>query len=207
MEYLTDFDLSFATKAFFLLGIERFLYGYWFIFPNRFKSAVRNGTFGTRLKAEPLYWKVAMRLGMYIKVFQYSVILFDLLGRCQLTNPLLSTSTKISATLGLLCIAVGQGLNYSVFKALGAIGVYYGYEFGYTIPRVTCFPYNTGLSDPQYWGVVICIWGIYLTVGASSFVVPWLETIWYFTSMKVLESGRGRKLAQSFGIKDISSGK
>lgn len=203
MEYPADYH--FIGKAFILLGIERFLYGYWFILPNRFKEAVKNGKFGSRLKAEPLYWKVAMRLGMYIKVFQYSVIIYDLLVRCQLTHPFASTDATSKASLGVICILIGQGLNYSVFRALGPIGVYYGHELGYTVPRVSCFPYNTGLSDPQYWGVVICVWGIYLTLGASSFAIPCLETFWYLTSMKLLENERGRSLAKTLGIKDSVS--
>lgn len=52
---------------------------------------------------------------------------------------------------GLMLLFIGQVLNYFVFKALGAKGVYYGYEFGYPTARVSCFPYNLNISDPQYW--------------------------------------------------------
>ena len=76
------------------------------------------------------------------------------------------------------------------------IRVYYGYEFGYPVARVSCFPYNLKISDPQYWGVVICVWGIYVALGASSYLVPILETFWYLMSMQVFEHSRGRRLAQ-----------
>ena len=194
--------MSFAVKAFLLLGIERILYGFWFIYPESFKAAVRKGTFGASIKAEPLYWKAAMTLGTYIKVFQFSVVIYDLLKRCDIVNPLIND--KLLLSLGVLLIAVGQLLNVAVFNALGGIGVYYGYEFGYKVEMVSCFPYNVRwISDPQYWGVVFTIWGIYLVLGASSYLVPMLETFWYVMSMKVLEHSRGRKVAKSLIGKDI----
>lgn len=198
-------DIAFTTKAFFLLSIERILYGFWYIYPKSFEKHVRKGTFGGRLQAEPLLWKVAMTLGMYIKVFQFSVVIFDLLMRCDLgLNPFASQEAMIRVIGGVVLLIMGQGLNYATFKALKPVGVYYGYEFGYDVPMVTGFPYNIGISDPQYWGVILCIWGIYLVLGASSHVVPVLETFWYFMSMKVLENPRGRKLARSvLGEDDI----
>ncbi len=196
-------DAVFAAKALPLLGIERILYGYWYIYPKYFEKSVRDGKFGRRLQAEPLLWKVAMKLGMYIKVFQFSVVAFDLLLRCDLTNPLQSQEAMYVALVGVLLLIMGQGLNYATFAALKPIGVYYGYEFGYDVPMVTGFPYNIGISDPQYWGVVLCIWGIYLALGASSYIVPILETFWYMMSMKVLENPRGRSLARSLLGPDI----
>lgn len=209
-------EIGFLVKAFFLLGIERFLYGYWYNFPSHFKRAVRQGYFGAKIKAEPLFWKSAMTLGAYIKVFQFSVILVDLFARCEMDHIAKINNSEIASIWqdsgsimtilgGVTLLGIGQVLNYSVFKALGGIGVYYGYEFGYTVPRVSCFPYNTGISDPQYWGVVLCIWGIYITVGASSYLVPGLETFWYLLSMKLLENPRGRRLARKLGWEDIKS--
>lgn len=58
--------------------------------------------------------------------------------------------------------------------------------------RVTCFPYNTNwISDPQYWGVVICVWGAYIGLGSTIYTVPVLETFWYIMSMQVFEHSRG----------------
>ena len=198
-------DTTFKIIAFLLLGIERFLYGYWYIYPNRFMAAVRQGVFGTSIQEEPLHWKSAMTLGKYVKVFQFSVILYDLLMQCDtITNPLQCNSDQIcTVVLGTVLLVAGQGLNVAVFQALGPMGVYYGYEFGYKVERVSGFPYNIGISDPQYWGVVMTIWGIYLVVSASSYTVPVVESFWYVVSMKVLENPRGRKMAKAWIGPDI----
>jgi hypothetical protein len=37
------------------------------------------------------------------------------------------------------------------------------------------------------------IFGVYFAVGASSFMIPFFELIWYLMSMKVLENERGRR--------------
>jgi hypothetical protein len=208
----------FPVAALFLLGIERFLYGYVFHFPTQFKANCKNRAFGTKLQQEPLFWKGFMQLGIYVKVFQYSVCIYDILNRCTLKNPIwdagragdfgvfidqITSSEGFQFWFGLLLVAIGQFLNYAVFKALGGIGVYYGWELGYKVERVTCFPYNTGISDPQYWGVVICIWGIYIALGASSYLTPCLETFWYAMSVKVIENSRGRKLLEALGVKKV----
>ena len=75
-------DLNFAIKAFILLGIERVLYFYWYTFPTHFKQSARHGVFGPRIKAEPLFWKCAFELGMYVKIFQFSTVMYDLVFRC-----------------------------------------------------------------------------------------------------------------------------
>mmetsp|Transcript_4450 Transcript_4450/g.5452 ORF Transcript_4450/g.5452 Transcript_4450/m.5452 type:complete len:149 (+) Transcript_4450:99-545(+) len=144
-----------------------------------------------------------MRLGMYIKIFQFSVVIADIFFRCELTNPFSSQDALYKAILGAVLILIGQGLNIAVFKALKPIGVYYGYEFGYNVPMVSGFPYNIGISDPQYWGVLCCVWGIYLIAGVTSYIVPLLETFWYMMSMKVLEHPRGRKFARTVLMDDL----
>jgi protein-S-isoprenylcysteine O-methyltransferase Ste14 len=145
------------------------------------------------------------RLGMYIKVFQFGVVLYDLLVldidnvMYNISGGMISTTDKTrQLAIGMLLIFVGQVLNYTTFQALGAKGVYYGYEFGYSVDRVTCFPYNLNINDPQYWGVVLCIFGIYMSVGASSFMIPGMELFWYMMSMKVLENERGVRWVNAF---------
>jgi len=71
------------------------------------------------------------------------------------------------------------------------------------VDTVTCFPYNTRISDPQYWGVVIFIWGLYIATGASSFLIPVIETIWYVSSMKLLENPRGKILVDFVSKKSV----
>ncbi|GFH56982.1 hypothetical protein CTEN210_13458 [Chaetoceros tenuissimus] len=188
-------EMQFAANAFFLLGIERILYATWFIYPNSFKYHVRKGSFGKQIQNESLYWKNAMTLGTYIKVFQFGVCIYDLFFRSSISSPL--NVDPLQLLLGLALIVMGQGLNVAVFKALGGIGVYYGYEFGYKVKRVSCFPYNVSwISDPQYWGVVFTIWGIYLCFDVNDFTFPLLETFWYLCSMKFLEHTRGRNIVQ-----------
>jgi hypothetical protein len=69
---------------------------------------------------------------------------------------MLATPEKAAElAFGLLLFTMGQVLNYFVFEALGAKGVYYGYEFGYKTARVSSFPYNLNISDPQYWGTFL----------------------------------------------------
>ncbi|KAL3756501.1 hypothetical protein ACHAWU_009895 [Discostella pseudostelligera] len=181
------------------------------------------------------------RLGMYIKVFQFGVCTYDLLvlDRTNVVNNLiqggmLATPEKTAQlAFGLLLLFIGQVLNYAVFEALGAKGVYYGYEFGYPVSRVYCFPYNLSISDPQYWGkylhvfiavmtnhltalnirfildstgVVLSVFGIYIAVGASSLMIPIFELFWYLMSMKVLENERGRRWANAvYGSKTNSA--
>jgi len=203
--HFVNLPLSFAVVAFFALGTERLLYSYCFICTDHFKKSVdQNKIPGlTTISKDGLYWRSMQRLGMYIKVFQFGVCIYDLLVLDQdnvwnnvFKAQMISTPEKSSQlAFGLMLLFIGQLLNYCVFKALGAKGVYYGYEFGYPTARVSCFPYNLNISDPQYWGVVMSIFGIYLAVGASSFMIPMFELIWYLMSMKVLENERGRRWA------------
>ncbi|CAL1146633.1 unnamed protein product [Cladocopium goreaui] len=94
---------------------------------------------------------------------------------------------------GLALVGLGQLLNTATFKTIGAKGVYYGSQLGYEVPWASAFPYNIGISDPQYWGVICSVWGFYLCLAPYAdlskehFLIPWLETFWYVTSMKLLE--------------------
>eukprot|EP00435_Cladocopium_sp_Y103_P056330 s1970_g19.t1 len=77
-----------------------------------------------------------------------------------------------------------------------------------TRPWATAFPYNVGISDPQYWGVICSVWGFYLCLAPYAdlskehFLIPWLETFWYVTSMKLLEhKGNGGWVLKMLGLK------
>lgn len=153
------------------------LYSYCFICADHFKKSVdQNKIPGlSTISKDGLYWRSMQRLGIYIKVFQFGVCIYDLLVLDQpnvLNNVfkagMISTPEK-SARLafGLMLFIIGQVLNYFVFKALGAKGVYYGYEFGYPTARVSCFPYNLNISDPQYWGKFLVIALIAVTLQRS----------------------------------------
>jgi len=196
--------ISFAFGAFLLLGIERLLYGFIFFFPVSFKALCEKGPLKPLLRREnDTFWKVAKDLGMYIKVFQFSVIGYDLVVHRQMQLAGLSPFM-----LGLLFICMGQALNVAVFNAIGGKGVYYGYELGYKVDWCDGFPYNIGFNDPQYWGVILFIWGVYFAFAPSvnildsHFTVPWLEAFWYATSMKVFEHrARGGAILAKLGVR------
>jgi len=198
-----EIPMPFAAIAFVALGIERILYGYCFICTNHFKKSIDEKKIPglSVIPQDGIYWRSMQRLGVYIKVFQFGVVIYDLLVldieniSANLKGRMIAEENLPRLALGCLLIFVGQVLNYTTFKALGAKGVYYSYEFGYPAERVTCFPYNIGISDPQYWGVVLCIFGIYTTVGATSYMIPMFELFWYMMSMQVFENERGRRWA------------
>ena len=66
---------------------------------------------------------------------------------------------NLMSMVDIALVAAGQALNYGVYQSLGVVGTYYGVRFGYNIPWVTGFPYNLGISDPQYWGAILTVIG------------------------------------------------
>ncbi|CAJ1371541.1 unnamed protein product [Effrenium voratum] len=195
--------MSFELAAFPLLGIERFLYGYIYQFPESFMRCCKGPLKPLLDFDEGVYWQVAKHLGVGIKVFQFGVVGYDLFLRRSLS---LAEPALLCPGLGL--VGLGQLLNSATFKAIGAKGVYYGAQLGYDVPWATGFPYNLGIGDPQYWGVIFSVWGFYLCLAgernllAPHFLVPWLETFWYIMSMKLLEhSGNGGRILKALGFK------
>ena len=191
--------MFYPVVAFLLLGIERCLYGYVFHFPQDFIKRCKSGKFGSAFQKETESWKNFMVLGIYIKVFQFLVIYYDLSVKNTMQYDI--RFVVPGATL----LVIGQTLNAAAYKALGCIGVYYGYELGYNVPRVTTFPYNLGFSDPQYWGVLASIFGLYTMVNAQSFLIPYLELFWYVCSMKVLEHSTNGKVVPGTAAKRTPS--
>jgi hypothetical protein len=187
-------SLLYPAIAFVLLGIERFVYGYVFHFPQDFIRRCKSGQLGSAFEKETLYWKNFMTLGIYVKVFQFSVLLYDLLVK----NTIQFNVTRF--IVGATLLVAGQSLNMAAYNALGCIGIYYGHEMGHKVPRVTSFPYNLGLSDPQYWGVVATVVGLYVMLNAQSMLVPYLELFWYFMSMKVLEHSNGKAVLKALSL-------
>lgn len=182
-------SILYAVTAFLFLGIERFLYSYVFHFPQHFIERCKAGTFGTTIQNETEFWKAFMYLGMRIKIVQFSVIAYDVF----VMNTIHVQAITGRFILGAAILMIGQILNAAAFKALGCMGVYYGHELGYKVPRVAAFPYNLGFSDPQYWGVVATVFGVYLMLDVQSYLIPFLELFWYGTSMAFLEhSTNGR---------------
>eukprot|EP00747_Dinoflagellata_sp_TGD_P164780 gnl/TRDRNA2_/TRDRNA2_185177_c0_seq1.p1 gnl/TRDRNA2_/TRDRNA2_185177_c0~~gnl/TRDRNA2_/TRDRNA2_185177_c0_seq1.p1 ORF type:complete len:234 (+),score=48.22 gnl/TRDRNA2_/TRDRNA2_185177_c0_seq1:77-703(+) len=197
----------FALVAFVLLGIERFLYGYIYHFPESFKKNCDGPLKPLLTHGEGNYWEVAKLLGIFIKVFQFGVIIYDLCAvRSFMREPAPLFSYDL-LLLGAALLGVGQTLNAAVFNAIGAIGVYYGNELGYKVPWCDAFPYNKGIPDPQYWGVVCTVWGAYLCIGPTRnifsqyYIVAWYELFWYVCSMKLLEDhANGGAVLKAIGL-------
>mmetsp|Transcript_6605 Transcript_6605/g.11491 ORF Transcript_6605/g.11491 Transcript_6605/m.11491 type:complete len:201 (+) Transcript_6605:78-680(+) len=196
--------MAFVVAAFLLLGIERFLYGYIYHFPDDFRRLCSEGFLLQLFEySERVYWQVAKNLGIIVKVFQFGVLGYDLLIRSSLR-----VAPAGLLVVGLVLLACGQLLNIAVFEAIKAKGVYYGAQLGYDVPWCSGFPYNLGIPDPQYWGVVLTVWGVYVCVSStgnifsSAYAVPWIETFWYVTSMKLLEhTENGGAVLCSVGLK------
>jgi phosphatidyl-N-methylethanolamine N-methyltransferase len=82
---------------------------------------------------------------------------------------------------GVMLIATGQGLNVSVFRRLGKIGVFYGNKFGHSVSWCRKFPF-TWFEHPQYVGTVLAIWGFFFAMrfpAADWIVIPMLESLYY----------------------------
>jgi phosphatidyl-N-methylethanolamine N-methyltransferase len=102
----------------------------------------------------------------------------------------------VAFSAGLLLIAVGQALNWSVFYRLGVVGVFFGDRFGYVVPRCRQFPFSV-FAHPQYVGTVLSIWGLFVALRFPHddwVVIPALETVYYVIGAR-LEDGPAESTA------------
>ena len=80
--------------------------------------------------------------------------------------------------IGLVLIAAGQLLNYLVYKLLGKVRAYYGWEFELDNgPPQNGFPFTLG--DAQYKGCMLTVIGFYFCF-KSTFELTWLTAVWVF---------------------------
>ncbi len=158
------------------LGVERACY----VWIARAPGVFRRWCASPRLArlGEPLV--ILRKLFYGFKLFQLSVSA----GWCYVWgNGSLVPAARGTIALGLggALILVGQGLNWSVFYRLGAVGVFYGDRLGHEVRWSRGFPFSV-LSHPQYVGTVLSIWGLFLTMRFPhddwSFV-PAVETVYY----------------------------
>ena len=83
------------------------------------------------------------------------------------------------------CIICGQWLNSAVWNTLGVNGVCYGFKLGRPVPWITGFPFNIGVSNPQYVGSVITDFGVItllinpITAEAGILYVFFFITVFY----------------------------
>lgn len=68
--------------------------------------------------------------------------------------------TPTRLVTGTFIFLFGQWLNMAVWEKLGVDGVCYGIKLGRPVPWVEGFPYNVGISNPQYFGATLSVFGI-----------------------------------------------
>jgi hypothetical protein len=160
-----------------LLSLERITYLWIWHAPEKFQRRCGESAFdGVRAPVHAL-----RRLFYGFKVLQGAVFF----GWCYIhgdgTLALLAGNAFANFVGGAL-IAIGQGLNFSVFYRLGTVGVFYGNRFGYQVPWNHKFPFSI-VDHPQYVGALLSIWGFFLLMRFPHddwYLLPVLETVYYF---------------------------
>jgi methylene-fatty-acyl-phospholipid synthase len=114
------------------------------------------------------------------KLLQGSVFLGWCLVHARAGAPCMTGGPETLAA-GAALVGIGQLLNARVFGLLGRSGVFYGHQFG-TQPRwQTAFPFSV-MRHPQYVGVCLSIWGLFLVMRfpyPDWWVLPAVETAYY----------------------------
>lgn len=102
----------------------------------------------------------------------------------------------LGACIGIPIFVVGQILNAAVYKRLGKLGTYYGYEFGQIGRRVlTGFPFN--YYHAQYKGSMLSGFSLFLTFNESRAVTV-STLLWLVCYMFIInvENGPCGKLSK-----------
>jgi len=164
--------VAFAWAAV-LLSLERLFYVWVWNHPEQFAAWC-----GRRWAAAPI--DALERMFVLFKFLQAAVFV----GWCVFHGQGLAWPGGggiMPAVAGGSLVLVGQFLNYSVFRRLGRVGVFYGIRFGYRVPWSTEFPFSV-LKHPQYVGALLSIWGCFLFAQfpqSDWFLLPALETLYY----------------------------
>ncbi len=163
---------AFALAAL-LLSLERLFYVWAWNWPQRFLAWCDRGAKGTAVD-------VLEDAFLLFKLLQAAVFV----GWCVLRPPGLiwpGNGGMVPGLTGGSLVLVGQLLNYSVFRRLGRVGVFYGCRFGHPVQWCTEFPFSV-LKHPQYVGALLTIWGFFLLIRfpqSDWFFLPALETFYY----------------------------
>ena len=104
----------------------------------------------------------------------------------------LNTST-VQKAVAVVLIAVGQGLNVAIYKAIGTNGVYYGFKLGAPVPWSTAFPFSAGYRHPQYVGGYITQLGVLLLLASPKTIEAGLVPLaaWWaicYTATSIVEA-------------------
>jgi len=177
-----------------VLGPERLVYGFVYHYTPSFR---RLAGLGEKGKAD---LTIMHSLVSTFKVVQICAVASDLGPKINWSFPLDrmlgDESSMARLALGAAFVVFGQILNVSIYKAIGSVGVHYGHELGHDVEWCTGWPF-TVLRNPQYIGVVLTFWGIYLGLSPSWtdyewFCIPLVISFWYTMSCNILEAGTPR---------------
>jgi methylene-fatty-acyl-phospholipid synthase len=104
----------------------------------------------------------------------------------------------VAVLIGSTLVLVGQFLNYSVFRRLGRIGVFYGIRFGHHVRWSSEFPFSV-LKHPQYVGALLTIWGVFLLIRfphSDWYWLPTVETLLYSAGAYLERNAFARRTAR-----------
>jgi phosphatidyl-N-methylethanolamine N-methyltransferase len=155
-----------------LLSLERLFYVWVWNRPQQFAVWCDRARKGTPVDA-------LERAFFFFKLLQVSVFAGWCLRQPGLTWP--GSGGVASLLTGGSLLVGGQFLNYSVFRRLGRVGVFYGNRFGHLVPWCTEFPFSV-LDHPQYVGALLSIWGFFLLMRFPQpdwLFLPAVETLYY----------------------------
>lgn len=165
-----------------LLSLERLFYLWVWNWPRRFAAWCGRSGRGTPVD-------VLETACVRFKLLQAVVFLGWCLRGPELTWPGSGGIVAVLAGGGL--VLVGQFLNYSVFRRLGRIGVFYGSRFGHQVRWCREFPFSV-LKHPQYVGALLSIWGVFLLFRFPHddwSLLPALETLYYIAGAYLEREG------------------
>ena len=150
------------------LAVERVCYTVIWCYPDHFAAWTKTLR-GTWLNSgEDTIVDVVYGLFKINKFFQYGS--FALLYAT--APPIHENSISFfQGLVGANLIALGQTLNLGIYRAIGKVGVYYGYKFGIHVPWCTGFPFNVLSAHPQYLGSAMTAYGAVLLTATDAHVL------------------------------------
>jgi methylene-fatty-acyl-phospholipid synthase len=169
-------DIVFTAACAALLALERLTYWYVWTYPDAFAAWVRGRPVG--LDRDPV--RALRSLFVLFKIIQVAVLVGWCIRFGQSWVPVPQAPWGVFV-LGVLVLAFGQVLNFSVMARLGNEGVFYGNRFGRPVAWQTGFPFSL-LPHPQYLGAALSVWGFMLVMRFPQpdwAVLPSILTIYY----------------------------
>jgi len=162
LTHLADGQLSSAYVACALLMIERLTYTWVHTFTGSYIKFA-NSSVGKMLGSKPL--DVVLNLFFINKTVQMGTFIGWYFYMIDFESPWqrgfsFEAVTRLQWVMLFQAFAVGQTLNYAIYKKIGKAGVYYGYRLGIDVPWVTGYPFNVGIPHPQYIGSCITCIGV-----------------------------------------------